>query len=370
MVVWQPFVRPDFDLWKADDGEYHLLRVYVFEWAVRAGEWLPRWTPDLFVGLGYPIFNFYAPGTYYLGLLLRLLGWDVYTTVQVMGALACAVGAAGAFCLARAVFGGRLPGIVAALAYAYAPYPFIVNLLIRADLAEALGLALLPWVLYAAWAAGSGGRGAHRLAGAAGSGGGGRGRVALLAGAMGAMVLTHNLTALVALPTAGVVGLFGAWRGGQLRRGAGAVGGGLALALALSAFFWLPALAEQRHVQIHVALDGGHKAATSWLIDPLGATGQTRRAGNPQTVPGPLDLHWSYPYDLNYPPKPSLGQGVLFGLSVALLLGRRPGPARRRRTPGAWTAPAWPPPLLRGRDAGPLAPHHLLVLPGSGTTSP
>src|SRR6476661_6781657 len=52
-VVWQPFVRLDFDLWKADDGEYHLLRVYVFEWAVRAGERLPRWTPDLFVGLGY-----------------------------------------------------------------------------------------------------------------------------------------------------------------------------------------------------------------------------------------------------------------------------------------------------------------------------
>src|SRR5215207_11497912 len=80
VVAWQPFVRPDFDLWKADDGEYHLLRVYVFEWAVRAGEWLPRWAPDLFVGLGYPIFNFYAPGTYYLGLLLRLLGWDVYST--------------------------------------------------------------------------------------------------------------------------------------------------------------------------------------------------------------------------------------------------------------------------------------------------
>src|SRR5207245_1197343 len=64
-AAWQPFVRPDFDVWQADDGEYHLLRVYVFGAAVKAGEWLPRWTPDLFVGFGYPIFNFYAPGTYY-----------------------------------------------------------------------------------------------------------------------------------------------------------------------------------------------------------------------------------------------------------------------------------------------------------------
>src|SRR5688572_5067346 len=126
-VAWQPFVRPDFDVWKADDGEYHLLRVYVFEAAVRGGEWLPRWTPDLFVGYGYPIFNYYAPGTYYLALLPRLLGLDVYTTVQALGAFAACIGAAGAYCLARTIFGGVLPGLVATLAFAYAPYPFITN---------------------------------------------------------------------------------------------------------------------------------------------------------------------------------------------------------------------------------------------------
>ncbi|MGH2350284.1 MAG: hypothetical protein ACRDI2_21765, partial [Chloroflexota bacterium] len=210
-VAWQPFIRPDFDLWSADDGEYHLLRVYVFEAAVRAGEWLPRWTPDLFVGYGYPIFNFYAPGTYYLALPLRLLGLDVYTTVQVLGAIAACAGAAGAYCLARSVFvpevrssprsnvelqtsnvePGLLVGLVAALTFVYAPYPYITNLLIRADLAEALGLALLPWMLLAAWRAGRAPR---------------RSTVTLLAAAMGAVVLTHNLTALVALPAAAIVG--------------------------------------------------------------------------------------------------------------------------------------------------------------------
>src|ERR687885_88679 len=139
----QPFVRPDFDVWQADDGEYHLLRVYVFGAAVKAGEWLPRWTPDLFVGFGYPIFNFYAPGTYYAAMALRALGLDVFTTVQALGALACCAGAAGGYCFARAVFGSRLAGLVAALAYAYSPYPFITNLIIRADLAEAMGLAIL-----------------------------------------------------------------------------------------------------------------------------------------------------------------------------------------------------------------------------------
>jgi len=318
-VAWQPFVRPDFDLWKADDGEYHLLRVYVFERAVKAGEWLPRWVPDLFVGYGYPLFNYYAPGTYYLALVPRALGLDIYTTIQVLGAAAACAGAAGAYCLARAIFGGRLPGLVAALAYVYAPYPFITNLIIRADLAETLGLALLPWVLLAAWQAGRQPS---------------QGRLLALAAAMAAILLTHNLTALVALPAALLTGCFAALRAarpGAPRAwwpGGAAVAGGLGLALALTAFFWLPALAEQRYVQIEVALQSGHKSPRSWLIDPLGATEQTQRAGNPQTIRGPLDLHLSYPYDLNYPPKPSLGQGALFvaaGLALAHgLLRRRP----------------------------------------------
>lgn len=347
VVVWQPFVRLDFDLWRTDDGEYHLLRVYVFEWAVRAGEWLPRWTPDLFVGFGYPIFNFYAPGTYYLAMLLRLGGWDVYTTVQALGVVATCGGATGAYCLARAVFGGErleavagraprtpsptlsrwrgvLAGLVAALGFVYAPYPFSTNLLIRADLAEALGLALLPWALLGAWQAG-------RRPGAVSAAG--------LALGLGAVVLTHNLTALITLPAAAVVGLFAAWQRGAPRavrgRAVATVLGALGLGLALTAFFWLPALLEQRHVQIEVALDGGHKSARAWLIDPLGATDATRRGGNPQTVYGPLDLHLSYPYDLNYPPKPSLGQGVLFAVTLVLLLA---GIARRwaggRRPPG------------------------------------
>lgn len=315
-AVWQPFIRLDFDLWKADDGEYHLMRVYVFEAAVKAGEWLPRWTPDLFVGYGYPIFNFYAPGTYYTAMFLRLFGWDIYTTVQVLGVLATLLGAAGAYYLARAIFGGWLSGLIAALTFAYAPYPFITNLLIRADMAEVLGLALLPWALLAAWRAGQ-----HAE----------RWRVLALALALSAVILTHNLTALVALPAAAAVGFIAVilpgagrpdedptpltpalssialgWRGRAL-----AVTTGLAFALGLTAFFWVPAMVEQRHVQIEVALDGGHKSWRSWLIDPIGATEQTQRSGNPQTPNGPLDLHVSYPYDLNYPPKPSLGQGAL-----------------------------------------------------------
>ncbi|HET7769111.1 MAG TPA: hypothetical protein VFN74_10080 [Chloroflexota bacterium] len=314
-VAWQPFVRPDFDVWRADDGEYHLLRVYVFEHAFRDGQWLPRWLPDLFVGYGYPIFNFYAPGTYYAALILRSLGVDVYTTVQALGAIAACLGAAGAFCLTRTIAlditrAGLRPAVIAGLAaavtYVYAPYPFITNLIVRADLAEALGLALLPWTLLAAWRAGRAPSPARALVNAA---------------SIGAVVLTHNLTALVALPAAVAVTLCAACTvPPETRKTALAqLAATVAFALTLTAFFWAPAMFEQRHVHIDVALGGGHKSPRSWLIDPLGATEQTRDLRNPQTPAGPLDLHPSYPYDLNFPPKPSLAQGALALLSLACL---------------------------------------------------
>jgi len=328
-AAWQPFVRPDFDLWRADDGEYHLLRVYVFEHAFRAGEWLPRWVPDLFVGYGYPIFNFYAPGTYYAALVLRALGLDVYTTVQALGALATCAGAAGAFCLARTLVAGRGPGLalasgaIAGLAYAYAPYPFITNLIVRADLAETLGLALLPWVALAAWRTG-----ALRS----------RGATAWLAAGLAALILTHNLTALIALPAAAATGVAAALGRREPARASSLmhIGAGIALALGVSAFFWLPALVEQRDVQIDVALGGGHKSPTSWLVDPLGASQQTRDPRNPQTPAGPLDLHLNYPYDLNFPPKPSLAQGALAVVALGCLVA-----ATVRRTPGVHVAWLW-----------------------------
>ena len=334
-VAWQPFVRPDFDLWRADDGEYHLLRIYVFEHAFRAGEWLPRWAPELFVGYGYPIFNFYAPGTYYAALVLRALGLDIYSTAQALGALATCAGAAGAFCLTRSLTAHRgravraACGLVAGIAYAYAPYPFITNLIIRADLAETLGLALLPWCALAAWSAARAPRRAGWL---------------WLACGIAALVLTHNLTALVALPVVVAVGVTGAIGGRSPRVGLTHILAGLTLALGATAFFWLPALAEQRDVQIEVALGGGHKSPTSWLIDPIGATQQTSGARNPQTPVGPLDLHSSYPYDLNFPPKPSAAQGALAVLAVVCVLagalGRRAGAA----VAGVWlggTALLW-----------------------------
>jgi len=41
-----------------------------------------RWVPDAGFGYGYPQFNFYAPGVYYLGEIIHLLGIQFIDTVK------------------------------------------------------------------------------------------------------------------------------------------------------------------------------------------------------------------------------------------------------------------------------------------------
>ena len=63
---------------------------------VRAGEPYPRWASNFYFGYGYPIFNYYAPLTYYLGLgvelMPRLDAVDGVKAMFVLGLVAAGIG--------------------------------------------------------------------------------------------------------------------------------------------------------------------------------------------------------------------------------------------------------------------------------------
>src|SRR5687768_2543607 len=60
------------------DGGLHLLRLALLDRSMAAGMLLPRWSPELLLGFGYPLFNFYAPGAYYVAELFQLGGLSAY----------------------------------------------------------------------------------------------------------------------------------------------------------------------------------------------------------------------------------------------------------------------------------------------------
>ncbi|MAG36749.1 MAG: hypothetical protein CL878_10990 [Dehalococcoidia bacterium] len=310
-AVWWPMTLPGFDFARTDDGEHHLLRLFLLDHSLRAGLWYPRWLPDLFMGFGYPLFNFYAPLTYYLGAIFIRLGLDTYGAWQAVAAGAVIAGTAGTYVLTTALWGTIPRALFAAAAYVLAPYPFLANLYIRGAVPEVWGVALVPWVLWA-------GLRVH-----------GRGNLALsvtLAVVLSSLVLLHNLTALIG---AGLLLLWAAALAAIHRRigGVRAVAAAVVVASGLTAFFWLPALGERSLVQFELAFTS-YEEVLIWLYDPLKPVERLFDFAPPynQTPVGPIDLHAAYPYTNTGPIKPSLGQAVLWGvglLGVVVLLWRR-----------------------------------------------
>ncbi|HXI19169.1 MAG TPA: 6-pyruvoyl-tetrahydropterin synthase-related protein [Chloroflexota bacterium] len=319
LLVAFPFASAHMAWRDLADAHIHLLRIYVIDAALARGDLYPRWLPDLYLGYGYPLLNYYAPGTYYLGSLIHRLGGTIYGTLQALGLLSVILGATGAFLLARAAViqpaGRNAAAVLAALAYVLAPYPFQTNLYVRAAIPEALALGLLPWLFYACW------RCLHAFP---------RG-VAGLTVATAALVLTHNTTALFGLTLLGAWALLVGPTRGLVGAAASAAAG-----LALSAFFWLPALAEGHLVQLDL-LRGGIYDFHPWLFDPLTTFS---RVDYPLTRTGPADLHFVYDYsslDRAVPVKPGLAQLILwsFGLVIGLFVLVRRG-LHTARTPLAW----------------------------------
>ena len=140
------------------------------------------------------------------------------------------------------LYGSRAGALLAAVAYMWAPYYF-VDIYRRGTLAEALALALLPWILWAFY-------NLHETER--------RGWFALSALLLAALVLIHNSLSLFFLPLLvvylAVLGIGRRWWPCLAA---------VALALGLSAFFWLPAIAERGYVNLTPMTQGRYDAMLS-----------------------------------------------------------------------------------------------------------
>ncbi|MDQ3699354.1 MAG: YfhO family protein, partial [Chloroflexota bacterium] len=140
----------------------------------------------------------------------------------------------------------------------------------------------------------------------------------------------HNLTALLA---AGVATVWVAYllvgRGGARFAGTARIAAAGAIALGLTAFFWLPAATEGSAVQLEWLHDGDLRYE-NWLLDLGGDTPRQQSPYNRQTRPGPIDLHLLYPHQLVASPKVSLGQATAAAVAALSLAGAGAVALRRR----------------------------------------
>lgn len=216
----------------SDDTLPHFFRAVQLDVNLRQGAPFLQWGPDLLRGYGYPIFAFYAPLTYWLLEALHLLGADFGPALQIAFAGSLWLAGWGAYVLARRTL-APAGAFVAGLAYLFAPY-VLYDAIPRGALPELLALALLPWALAAIDRAQI-----ERV------------RTVLVAAlVLALLILTHNVVSIFGLALALLLAVAGLPRpAGELWRALSPAVAAIVLALGLTAFFWLPGVAELRYTQ-------------------------------------------------------------------------------------------------------------------------
>ncbi len=141
-----PLLSPGY-FWGAHDGRHSVYFLYEFDRVIQDGILYPRWLPDFTFGYGYPFFNIYGPGAFYVGEAFHLVGFDLITSTKIVFALATILSGVSMFGFVRHLTGSRDAAFVSGLMYVYIPY-HILDLYVRAALEESVALVFLPLVFW------------------------------------------------------------------------------------------------------------------------------------------------------------------------------------------------------------------------------
>lgn len=182
----------------------------------------PRVAPDFSYGLGFPVFNFYAPFSYWLTSGINLIGFDIISSLKLSFLLAIVLGFFGCFLFLKSFF-DFLPSLLGGILYITSLY-IPLNVFVRGNLAEIWFLALFPLGFLFIYK--------NSLK---------NNKITLVVTSivLSFLLTSHNIFSLVSLP---VIFIFIFLLKNKKQNILS-----LAIALLLTAYFWLPALTEMKY---------------------------------------------------------------------------------------------------------------------------
>lgn len=216
----QTLIKPG--LFEAHDGRLHVIRLHWFDQELKSGQFPVRWSETANHRYGYPIFNFYYPLLYYSAELFHLAGLALVDSIKLVLGLSF-IGSGIVMYLFLRLWVGQFGALAGSILYIYAPFRF-VSMYVTGRWAESLVFLALPVAFLAAAKAGITGRKMHLLLGSL---------------AYGLLILSHNVTSLLFTPILFLWTLLSAKRASLKKIFLMFLGG-----LAVSAYFWLPAVYE------------------------------------------------------------------------------------------------------------------------------
>lgn len=143
IIISLPFMVPGF-FTVHDDQQ--IARLFLFDKALKSGQFPPRWVDQLGFGFGYPLFIFYPPLVYFLGETFHILGFGFIDSIKLVFATSVIFSGIAMYILTKE-FWGRSAGIVSGIFYMLAPYRAL-DIYIRGALAESFTFVWLPLILW------------------------------------------------------------------------------------------------------------------------------------------------------------------------------------------------------------------------------
>jgi len=237
----------------------HDLAFHMASWLDAAGQWkecviLPRWTEWANFGFGEPRFIFYPPLSWLLGAFLgTILPWTTVSAVFIF--MVQTFAGLSTYGLLRKLADSRLAALRGAAFFAGNPYALLI-IYMRSDFAELLAMTFFPLLLLAAL----------QLSGfVSGEKAGAAKQTVRFAIAFCAIWLSNAPAAVIASYSVALIFAFAAARQKSflpLVHG----GCGILVGFGLAGFYLIPAIYEQRWVNISEALARGLTPADNFLF--------------------------------------------------------------------------------------------------------
>lgn len=140
-AIW-PFFNPHF--FPLHDFT-HAARLAEMTQAFQDGQIPPRWSQHLGFGYGMPLFSFYAPLPYYLGVIIHTVGFPIVATIKILFILSFYLSFMVMYFLGKH-FLGQKGGLLAATLFIYVPYRAL-NVYVRGALGELYGILFFTLAL-------------------------------------------------------------------------------------------------------------------------------------------------------------------------------------------------------------------------------
>lgn len=221
-----PLLKPG--LFQMHDDQ-HVARLFLFDEALKSGQFPLRWVNDLGFGFGYPLFNFYPPLVYAIGETFHLVGFGFITSVKLVFFLSIFASGIAMYILVKELW-GRTAGLVSAFFYMLVPYRAL-DVYVRGALAESFAFVWLPLILWSFFKLSK----THD-------------KVYLILSAffLSFLMITHNLIFLPFMLILPFYLLFLILTSSDRKKSVVNCLSSIVHAFGLSAFFWLPALLEKK----------------------------------------------------------------------------------------------------------------------------